>query len=454
MRSACLSVALCMVLLACANAQQATKRLPVPEAESVAAAKKLVGEVYRDRYAKAKTAELKLALVASLLEDAQKTSDDPAGRYALCAVALDIAAGAGDWEAALAAIDLQDKTFDVDTISLVDEAREKIEGINKPPRDAKTAFFRVLAAIEQAIAKDRYDVGERLAVSAKKLARRAGDTGSAKQLADRVPDVQKLRQQFDGIKDAIKVLNDSPANPEANLAVGKFRCLVQNRWDEGVPMLALSSDPALAAAAQKELKETGTAAEKLAVADTWWSAAEGAKEHQSMLRRPAVDWYLRVLPQLEGLPKKKAESRVATGEQWLSKDAVYRVSKLDKNALPLASLLDASERFYGTANDQYAFQVDGIEGHIVIDLQREAPISRIYIRNRPVQDRSRGMSIYLSSSPDSRGELVWRAPDDALEWTITLPKLHTARYLTLARDPNRGDDAWFHLRKVKVFGPE
>lgn len=451
-----LGLALCAALLVGnASGQSAAKRLPVPTQDELAEAKKLVGEVYRDEYAKAKTLEQKLTLVARLLSDAQKTTSDPAGKYAMLMVAADISASAGDWEATLAAIEQIAQRYDVDALELTDELRGKIEDAAKPSRDPKAAFFVVLGAIERAVAKDRYDVAERLAVSARKLARRIPDAPSAKHCADLVPNLQKIKRQFDELKSALETLAKDPADADANFAVGSFRCFVQGRWEEGISMLALGSNEGMAKAAEHELKQPYVDAEMLAVADSWWNLSETNKEYARELQMHAIDRYLRVLPRLEGLAKKKVESRLAASEAWLSKDAVYRVSMLHPGEPPLASLLNATERFYGEQNSQYAFQIGQADAFIVIDLRRTAPISRIYIQNRPVNDRTRGVGVYLSESPDQRGTLVWTAPDNAAEYHIVLPKLSTARYITIARDPNvNGGDGWLHLRKVKVFGPE
>ena len=435
---------------------QEAKRAPVPNEAALSEAKKLVAEVYRDDYAKARTLEQKIPVIEKLLADAQKSADDVTGKYALLVVSRDMATSAGDWELSLKAVEQLALAYDVDPYELADDVRAKIDLADKPPRDARAAYYLVMTVIDGAMAKDRYDVAERLTASAKKLARRVGDPQTAKQLAERIPDLQKLKRQFDEVKVALDKLQKDPVDAAANLAVGRFRCLVQGRWNEGVGMLALGNDPQLSKIAELELKQPTAPAELLALADGWWDLAEADKQNERAVRRHAVDRYLRALPRLEGLGKKKAETRIAESEQWLSKDAVYSVSKLHPNEPPLASLLNATERFYGDdPKSLYAFQIGQADAYIVIDLKREVPISRIYIQNRPVHDRTRGSNLYLSTSPDRRGEIVWTAPDNAAEWTIVLPKLQTARYITIARDPNvNGGDGWLHLRKVKVFGPE
>jgi hypothetical protein len=450
---ASLACALALVFAAAALAQSPGKKLPRPDDEKVAEAKKLVGELYRDDYAKAKTPEQKLALADKLMKDASETKNDDAGKYALFLVAREIAVIAGDWDASIAAAEQQSRTFNVAFLEIVDEVRAKFDTAGTVPANPRSAFITIMGLVDKAIAQDEYELAERLSVSAQKLTRRAGDARTTKELEERITQLQKRKREFADVKLALAKLANSPADPEANLQVGKFRCLVQERWEEGLPMLALGSDGALAKAAAPELLQPTAATDLLSIADAWWSLAESAKEYSSELRRHAVDGYLRVLPKLEGLPRKKAESRIESAEKWLSKEATYTVSSIDKDWRPLPSLLNATERFHEGGGTQFAFSIAQPDAYIVIDLKREVPVSRIHIQNRPVADRTTGSTLYLSKNSDVRGTLVWTAPNNAAEWTIVLPRLQTARYITIARDPNRGD-AFLHLRKVKVFGPE
>ncbi len=70
------------------------------------------------------------------------------------------------------------------------------------------------------------------------------------------------------------VLETSPTDAEANLAAGRYLCLVKWDWDRAVAMLALGSDPGLKAVAKKELQRANSAEEQVAVGDAWWSLAD------------------------------------------------------------------------------------------------------------------------------------------------------------------------------------
>ncbi|HTN74501.1 MAG TPA: hypothetical protein VL096_04615 [Pirellulaceae bacterium] len=443
----------CLASIAIAQ-DQARPQPPAPLA--VANAKKQVAEVYRNDYLQAKTPEQRQALVAKMLTDARRMNEDLTGKYALLVVARDMASTAGDWAGSIAAVEQLAATFDLDPYQLADEVRAKLDQAEPPPRTAKAACALALSLANAAISQDRHEIAERLLASALKLARVAGDAALIKQITQRAGELPPLQAQFQEVQVALTMLDSKPTDPAANLTVGKYRCLVQGRWDDGVPMLALGSDAALAKPAELELHDPSDANELLAIADAWWDVAGLAQEHQRMLRRHAVDRYLLALPRLDGLAKKKAETRLESVEQWLSKEATYRVTSFDKAEPPLPSLLTAGDKLYGQPPKQYAFKADRSDAYIVIDLQRDLPISRIELENRSKEDRMSGVQILATGTHDQRGEVVWHAPQHFESATIRLPRLMLVRYITIGRDPQAKNDRAgdLALRKVKLFGPE
>ena len=141
-------------------------------------------------------------------------------------------------------------------------------------------------------------------------------------------------------------------------------------------------------------------------------------------------------------------------DKWISKDATYTMYPPNTVEPPLPSLLSESEKAYGSPSDEWAFQAAGQGAYIVIDLKRSKSITGIYIRSRPVLGRGAGIRVYLSNKKDDPGPEVWAAGPEMPEWTIELPRPQKARYITIGLDPNKTDDLWFHLRKVKVYGSE
>jgi hypothetical protein len=409
--------------------------------------------------------------------DAARVEGDPARKFALQSLARDMAIASGDWEGGLKAVVETAQEFDVDAFELAEEVRAKLDLADNPPLNPKRAFLLTVQLVDSASSKDRYDVAEHFALSAQKIARKAGDTISSNQIAARLPDLQRLSRQYDAVKAALATLEGAPLDAPANLAVGKFRCYAQGRWDEGLTLLALGSDAGLAQMAEIELRAEGQADQLVKLADRWWDVPGMERDELLARRRHAVDLYLQGMSRLEGIEAKRVEARLADAEKWHSKDATYLVSPsshpYDKAHPPLPSLVSASERMHTDGGAAFAFHISDPRAYIVIDLKREAAVSRIEIVNSApfVQapgarrgpnrgppggadpSAARNMVVHLSISPDSRGEQVWRAERAEDQWVVRLPKLHMARYVTIALSPG-ASGAYLHLRKVKVFGPD
>ena len=82
---------------------------------------------------------------------------------------------------------------------------------------------------------------------AAEMAARKGNLGPAAMddVRFRLDALRKSREAFAAVKPAVDRLKAIPDDPEANLAVGKFRCFVQGRWADGLKVLAEGSHPAL-----------------------------------------------------------------------------------------------------------------------------------------------------------------------------------------------------------------
>ncbi len=106
-------------------------------------------------------------------------------------------------------------------------------------------------------------------------------------------------------------LQADPVDPEANLVLGKYLCLVKGDWDKGIPVLALGADPKLKALAVKELRGVSLHAAQAELGDGWFDLAanESATPRKQLLRR-AGHWYRQALPGLAGLRRTKVEQRL------------------------------------------------------------------------------------------------------------------------------------------------
>ncbi len=282
---------------------------PVPAGKAVQEALTLVKEVYESEYAEAKTPEQKEKLAQELLREARGTKDTTQ-RYALLRVARDLSIQAGG-TTAFAAVDEMARSYQIDGLDMNAKVLAKYGSTAKGSKQNKAVAEQAVLLIGQAIEEDRLTVAGTLAETALATARKAGDDALAKQVAAIKRDLEELASASAGLKTALDAIEANPADPEANLAAGRYYCLLKGDWDKGLSMLALGSDPALKELAVKELRQVAEPREKLALGDGWWDLAEKADGiAESHLRARAVHWYKRVLPKLSGLHKVRLEKRL------------------------------------------------------------------------------------------------------------------------------------------------
>lgn len=109
--------------------------------------------------------------------------------------------------------------------------------------------------------------------------------------------VQKERKKAES---AQKKLEQSPDDPEANEAVGRFHCLILGDWAKGLPFLKKAKDADLRTLAARDLEaDPADAPAHAALGDDWWKYAGKVKgtEAKNAAAR-AADWYRRALPKL------------------------------------------------------------------------------------------------------------------------------------------------------------
>jgi len=302
-----------VVFLFCGTAwAQTDDRLPVPEGAKVKEALGLVREVFAEEYAAAKTSEQKAALAKKILQEGATGQHDPTSRYALLRVARDLAAIAGDCETALKAVEQLSRRYRVDAIAMKAAVLAKVADKVRLPTDHKK-FLPVLGkAYDEAVAADRYDVARDIGKLATDSANRTRDPKAKNSVANKLKQLKRLEADYAKIKDAIAVLKTKPTDPEANLAVGKYRCFLRGDWENGLPNLALSSDAVLQKLAEQEVVMPDSAADQVKLADGWWDLAEKEKDAGPKTRMQLRSrlWYKKAAPGLSGLAEVKVKKRL------------------------------------------------------------------------------------------------------------------------------------------------
>ncbi len=155
-------------------------------------------------------------------------------------------------------------------------------------------------------------MAKRLADVGLAAARKSKDAGLTKRASEISKSVTAAKQQWDGWQKAQATLKQTPDDPVANLAAGRYLAFAQGDWDQGLPHLAKGPDGPLKDLAAKSLKPPEEAAALAELGDAWFAAAEKAKgKDKPELRAGAAYWYTQAEPGLTGLVKTIVDKRLA-----------------------------------------------------------------------------------------------------------------------------------------------
>jgi hypothetical protein len=186
-----------------------------------------------------------------------------------------------------------------------------------PHSPSNAIVDNLLTVMEEALTKGELDTAKQLGAAATDLARRSKDPTFIKEtvvrqkaIAKELVEVKKAQAEVEGAAD---MLEKNPTDAAANSIAGRYRCFIEGKWDQGIPMLALGDDPALKDLAVKELKGVTDATQQANLADGWWDLGEKKVDlMRKNLRGHAAYWYQQALPGLTGLVKEKVEKRLTS----------------------------------------------------------------------------------------------------------------------------------------------
>ena len=298
--------AISLAILSLLLAQQA----PVPDPEKQAEAEKVIRDVFKAEYAK-KTAPERAAFARKLLSQGQETSDDPVTRYVLLREARELAVQAGDPEVSAAAIELLGAAFAVDPVALKSAAFLAVGKTVRTPEEIGALAMAYLKLVDEATDRDQYEPARQAAEAASALARRLKDLALVSKADAKAKEAADRRDKYAKIKKAQETLAGSPDDPEANLLVGQFECLVKGDWDRGLARLIKGPEGALTALAKEDLAAPGDSASQLKLGDGWWELSEKADGSQKAnLQARARHWYRQAIAEAQGLTRARVEGRL------------------------------------------------------------------------------------------------------------------------------------------------
>jgi len=312
---------------------QARQRLPVPSATGQQEAAKLVDELYKDEWAKAKTSEEKKALVKKMIDQAEQASSDAAGAYVLLQRARNMAVQIADGEMAFQTVNALAERFALDAVAVKTEVLGNLAKKAQTPPQHLSIAEQAARLMEESAAENKISQ----AVELGKLTVAEGGKGREKDLVVRVrvrllelQKILKLQAEFEA---AQSTLADSPDDPDANLTAGAYLCFVQGDWEKGLVYLGKSSDADLKALAQREIEAPPKdSAARVKLADAWWDLGQASEDgnRKEALLRHAGTWYNRAQEELEGLSKIKVEKRLQEIAQIERQRAATRLNSQPK----------------------------------------------------------------------------------------------------------------------------
>jgi hypothetical protein len=300
----------CLALLATPTI--AAARAPVPDEEAQRKAMGLLREVFLTEYQDARTPADKEKLARAILEQGPNCKPGSADKYAVFRVSIDMAAEAGAVRLVLSTIETLGREFEVDTLAIKRAMLRKAATVRRPTKETVEAAKLVLSAAESALSSGAYAAAHELTQIAAQIAERSRDRDVIRKVAERLEEAEWIAGASEDAEKMLAVLEKTPDDPEANLVVGRFRCLVEGNWKDGLPMLALGGESDCQATAIREMQGVANVAELIALADAWHDLAEKEEEpFATGMRRHAAILYKQALPHASGLAKRKVEVRLS-----------------------------------------------------------------------------------------------------------------------------------------------
>ncbi len=303
--------ALCLLTLAAPQVTSAQDpKVPPPTDEQRQKVMKLLQEIYKGEYVAAKSSEAKSALAEKIL-DAAKDTRDSVARYSMLKLSTDIAVQAANADIVTEAINMMDRFYEIDEPNV--RLAALVATVKRINSDAEPeTLAAVVEYCTRAIERHDYESAGQLLSVATLYFRERESREVLGQLNNRV---ESLQEEFNKVRDHIQTLIENPDDPDANLAVGKFRCFARDDWATGLQNLAKGSDKELKDVAQLELAGSNDVQRQTEIADKWWAHADKANGDEASNSKLHAGWYYRLaLPQLQGLQKAKAAARLKEAE--------------------------------------------------------------------------------------------------------------------------------------------
>jgi hypothetical protein len=321
-------------------------RIPVPAPQAQKEAEALIKSLFKEDYAK-RTPEAQLALAKKLLQQGRQTGDDPAAKYVLYREAVDLAAKAGDFALALEGAKAIGEHYDVEPVAVKAKVLMDAPATFRTPDLARGYAELCLIVASEAIAVDGLEDAKGVLVKAEGVAKTTKDLPLVIRVQKQRKELDALQNEAQKAKVAEVTLQTSPDDPASNLSLGRY-LFAKGKLEQAVAHLAKGSDPALKAAAEKELAVPTEGQALHQLANAWWDAAERESGlFRKALQERARDWYEAAYAASTGLQRMAIAKRL---------DAVDRAVAPPGEGPPTLKILTFAE--FDTLAVQYPREQD------------------------------------------------------------------------------------------------
>lgn len=325
--SCCLFVTTTWLTPACVTGQssdQPNRLHPVPSKSELRETLKTIQGLYAEQY-RNRTPQGRQKFAETLLVVGAEDEQLPA-KYVLFSEALRISRELGDYKTAWKAINKLSQCFQLDDLKIRVDMLKDIGKKNRDPEIAYQLAFMVQPNIESFIAQDRFTAAIKLIQCIESIAKRSSNKSLARESANSEKNLELLAKRYAALESYRATLKTNPNDPVANGKLGQYYFFDKKNSQKGLPLLAKSRHPELAALAKRELQAKTTEAkiqDKLAIADDWWKLANAADEQatKDRLKNHAILLYSELADQLTGIDKVRVQKRI--NSQGLIQDEFF-----------------------------------------------------------------------------------------------------------------------------------
>ncbi|HTN74005.1 MAG TPA: DUF1559 domain-containing protein [Pirellulaceae bacterium] len=288
------------------------QRRPLPDALAQQAGKKVLAELYRADYERARTQPQQLELAKQLLDKSEELQADAVGQYLLLNLVQDLGLKAGDVTVTMQAIDELTRQYQVDGSASKFKALEALGKSLRNVAEFQLFLQECHTVLNSALANSDFDLADKTLEIATAAAKRANRTNEINQLVEAKKLVEEARTAYTAVPAAFTTLEQDPANADAHTAAGRYLCFYRREWEQGLTHLAQCGDIKLKVLAQIDQSAPSQPEQQADLGDQWYSLATDARPYaQRSLAVRAGHWYALAWDSLpNGLQKARVQKRL------------------------------------------------------------------------------------------------------------------------------------------------